>query len=380
MSHIKALWVCLAIFFISFWSIAASASTRLDSAALSSLFENPNSIIADKVREKYEHFGLAFYYNNVAYYVVDAQGVSSLSHDTTTTLTANQWLAAVGRYNVLLIKAEGLSYSFSEENLTLDRPLSLNASKVDVIVTEKSELSNIAPELDKLRYNHLYSPLAWLTRHIEDLLVYIFATFTNNWLVTIFVFALLIKLVLLPISVLSSKVQRKTSLTTKALAPKLAKIKAEFDGEQAHIKLMAAHKDAGVTPFYTLKPLFISLIQIPILIAIFNALGEAVQISGHSFLWVSNIAYPDAYTNLSSALPMFGAHLNLLPFIMAFVTLASPFVFRNSSQEAGSVPIVKICLIAVSFFVLFYAFPAIMIIYWTVANILQTILDKIISS
>ena len=380
MSNTKALWVCLALFFISYLSIDASASTQAGSLSLESLLENPNSIVAEKVREKYEHFGLAFYYNNVAYYVVDTKGVSSLTQDTDTTLTANQWLAAVGRYNVLLVKAEGLSYRLSEESLTLKRPLSLNASKVDVIVTEKSELSDIAPELDKIRYNHLYSPLAWLSRHIEDLLVYIFSSFTNNWLITIFVFALLIKLVLLPVSVASSKIQKKTSLTTKALAPKLAKIKAEFDGEQAHIKLMAAHKDAGVTPFYTLKPLFISLIQIPILIAIFNALGETVQISGHSFLWVSDLAYPDAYANLPGALPMFGANLNLLPFIMAVVTVASPYVFRDSSQEAGSVPIIKICLIAISFFILFYAFPAIMIIYWTVANVLQTILDKIINS
>ena len=57
---------------------------------------------------------------------------------------------------------------------------------------------------------------------------------------------------------------------------------------------MAVHKISGVTSFYTLKPIFLILAPLPFLIAIFNILGEVDLLTSHLFLWIKDLAYPDA--------------------------------------------------------------------------------------
>jgi YidC/Oxa1 family membrane protein insertase len=143
---------------------------------------------------------------------------------------------------------------------------------------------------------------------------------------------------------------------------------------------MNAHKELGVSPFYTLKPMLGSLIQVPILIAVFNALGEMPQLDGESFLWIENLAYPDSIGHLPFAIPMFGDTISLLPFIMTAVTLYSTIIFRNRHAPEAEVKSQKrnLYLMAGAFFILFYPFPAAMVLYWTLANMLQTIQQQVI--
>ena len=58
---------------------------------------------------------------------------------------------------------------------------------------------------------------------------------------------------------------------------------------------MKAHKERGVTPYYNLRPVFLTVLPIPFLIAIFNVLGEIDLILGHHFLWIRDLAYPDSF-------------------------------------------------------------------------------------
>ena len=118
-----------------------------------------------------------------------------------------------------------------------------------------------------------------------------------------------------------------------------------------------------------------TLIQIPVLIAVFNALGEMPQLDMQSFLWVKNLAYPDAVTALPVVIPGIGGHINLLPFLMTAVTLFSTLIF--SSPHASATELKKqrrnLYMMAAAFFILFYPFPAAMVLFWTVNNLLHSI-------
>ena len=142
---------------------------------------------------------------------------------------------------------------------------------------------------------------------------------------------------------------------------------------------MAAHKELGVSPFYTLRPMLGSFIHIPIMIAIFNALGEMPQFAGQSFLWIKDLAYPDAIIQLLFTIPMFGDSINLLPFLMTIITVYSVIVFQNKYASEAEVKRQKrnLYFMAFAFFVLFYSFPAVMVLYWSLVNILQIIQQKI---
>jgi YidC/Oxa1 family membrane protein insertase len=189
-----------------------------------------------------------------------------------------------------------------------------------------------------------------------------------------------LKLLLIPIGVLTTRFQRRVSQVQSELEPMLSDIKSKYDGEEAHNHMMAAYKKLGVSPFYTLKPMLGMFIQLPIQIAVFNALGEMPQLSGQSFLWIKDLAYPDAIAQLSFSVPFLGSSVSLLPIIMTIVTLVSTSIFQNKHASAAEMTKQKrnLYLMAAAFFVLFYPFPAAMVLYWAMANILHIIQQQIV--
>ncbi|HHL31598.1 MAG TPA: membrane protein insertase YidC [Oceanospirillales bacterium] len=347
------------------------------------LFAQNNSIttiIDEQIVEKTPFYGLASYYNNVNYFILD-EALTAVEANVQTTLNNKQKLVAVGRFKVLVVKADKLVFSLSEQGqITIENPSSQQLTSSQLQVYSKPELAKISPQYDLIRYSHLWAPLAWLAKAMEASLVFVHKNLVSNWGWAIIVFGVLLKLLLIPAGLLTTKFQRRVSQVKTALEPKLAAIKSKYDGEQAHHKIMAAHKELGVSPFYTLKPLLGSFIQIPILIAVFNALGEMPQLQGQSFLWIKDLAYPDSLAVFDFGLPMFGHSLNLLPFIMTIVTIFSTIIFKNKFATTRELKGQKtnLYLMAFAFFVLFYPFPAAMVLYWVLANILQTIQQQII--
>jgi YidC/Oxa1 family membrane protein insertase len=347
------------------------------------LFAQNNSITAiidGQIAEKTTFYGLASYYNNVNYFVLGEE-LMPVEPNVQTTLSNNQQLVIVGRFKVLVVNADKLVFSISEQGqITIETPNTLQPSANQLKVYSKPELAKISPQYDQIRYNHLWAPLAWLAKVMESSLVFVQKNIVSNWGWAIIVFGVILKLLLIPAGLLTTKFQGKVSQVKTALEPKLAAIKSKYDGEEAHHKIMAAHKELGVSPFYTLKPMLGSFIQIPILIAVFNALGEMPQLQGQSFLWIKDLAYPDSLAVFDFSLPMFGHSLSLLPFIMTLVTVFSTIIFKNKFASAKELKGQKtnLYLMAFAFFVLFYPFPAAMVLYWVLANILQTIQQQII--
>ena len=340
-----------------------------------------HTIIDDFIEQEqksYTFYGMASYYNNFSYYIINNEKILQIDTPNEVKMQASEWLAIVSRFDVMLIQKSGLLVKIKNDKLIIDNHDMLSHKDTVVKTVTKDKLTTIAPELDQLRYYHLWAPLAWLSKIIESILVLIQTYLVSNWGIVIIVFAVLLKLLLLPIGIMTANFQRKVSQVQSYLTPKLAEIKANYDGEEAHNRLMSEHKELGVSPFYTLKPIFGSFIQIPILIATFNALGEMSQFDGESFLWIANLAYPDAVMHLSFSVLMFGNSINLLPFLMTIITIYSTIVFQNKHAPEAEVKRQKrnLYFMAFAFFVLFYPFPAVMVLYWVLANILQFIQQK----
>ena len=327
---------------------------------------------------QYTYYGLASYYNSTNYYVVNETSVTRIEEEQATNLQADDWLAVVSRLNVLAVKAPGLSIELSGSNPAIDSQAASTSPTIESIA--KPEVSSIASELDQIRYVQLWKPLAWLARFLESTLVFIQESIVSQWGLAIVVLAVFIKLAMLPLGIWTNSIQREVSKIQTQLAPKLEEIKASYDGEEAHNRLMAAHKELGVSPLYTLKPMLGTFIQVPVWIAVFNALGEMPQLDGQSFLWIDNLAYPDTVGQLAFAIPMLGDKISLLPFIMTVVTIGSTVLFKNRHATASEMKRQKrnLYLMAIAFFVLFYPFPAAMVLYWTLANILYAVQQQLI--
>lgn len=368
------------VFVFLFLSVVPDATAFSSSKFVTSFLESPNALATEMVGERHAFYGLASYYNTLNYYLIDGVTQQQLSNVESVTLKPNQWFVIAGRFKVILVRAEGLILHIGDKGLSIQNGEILLQAGSLVEVTAKPNLAAVSPDLDKLRYAHLWAPLAELAKLVELSLVLIQSLIVNSWGWALVIFSLLLRLLLLPVGVMTVSFQRRVSQVQAQLAPKLTGIKAHYDGEEAHNRLMAAHKNLGVTPFYTLKPMLASLIQIPILIAVFNALGEMPQFVDQSFLWIDNLAYPDVIGYFPMDIRLFGSTISALPILMTAVTIYSTIIFQNrhaSKQEMGRQKR-NLYLMAAVFFVLFYPFPAVMVLYWTLSNILHAVQQQIV--
>ncbi|MFK8012286.1 MAG: YidC/Oxa1 family membrane protein insertase [Marinicellaceae bacterium] len=355
-------------------SISHAASFNFDLNNASKL----NAIIETQVKDTYGFNGLAIYLNQVQYYVVDEEQIQTLNRtqNSAINLTNDQWLAITGRFNVLLIQSKD-----AEINFDSDQKIVISSTQMNPLtrIVDKSQLNDIAPELNQIRYNHLWKPFAVLSRLFESLLILIKDTTTLSWGFCVILFAIIIKLVLWPVSILTAKTQQNVSKINSQLQPKLAEIKSKYKGEKAHHYAMKAHKELGVSPFFTLKPMLSFFIQIPILIALFNTLGEMPQLINQPFLWFNDLSQPDMLIPLGFSIPFLGSYLNLMPLTMTFVTLSATLLHKDKHASNADLKKqrLKLYLMSASFLILFYPFPAAMVMYWTVTNLISLIQQKI---
>ena len=315
----------------------------------------------DIVSDKYEFSGLAAYYNQVAVYTVDQDSIQLLDPAQEYSLTEEDWLVVTGRFSAIALREPIGRVEFREgEKKIVLSPTS--SETTPVFVSDKSDLSELSPNLADIQYAYLWSPFALMASTAEQ---YFRALnqFFSNWILTLLLFSLSVKALLYPLNYATQIAQKRVNVIKAKIDPVIAQIKMTSDGEEAHNKIMRAHKDLGVTPFYTLKPLVITLLQIPVLVATFNALGEFSAIRGISFLWITDLAYPDSIVTLPSSIPLLGSEISLLPVFMGIATFLLAYFSNQRKVSAGAI------IMSLGFFLLFYPFPAILVMYWTLVNV-----------
>lgn len=339
---------------------------------------------SDPVKDDYQYFGLSGYLGNVLPVSIGEDG--SAKHlnvkGEDSILVVEEWVGFRGRFETVLVRAPDAKVHINKQGLSLEwnagvKPkldkLTINHDEFKFAETDKT-----LPDVGRLQYIHLPKPLQYLCRLVE----WIFKTLVGlsgiGWGFGIFLFALAMRLLMWPISSLTKKYQLAVNEHRANLNPIHAEIKKSLKGQQAHEALMKSYKDRGVSPYYTLKPLMITLIGLPVLIAIFNMLGEVNALNRSSFLWIDSLAYPDDFATLPFSIPVFGNRLNLLPFFMTIITIISAKLLTDKKLAAKDLDRQKRNLIgmAVLFFFLFYNFPSGMVLYWTLASTLALILSK----
>ncbi|HEX5529386.1 MAG TPA: membrane protein insertase YidC, partial [Methylomirabilota bacterium] len=191
--------------------------------------------------------------------------------------------------------------------------------------------------------------------------------------VAIVALAVSVKVLLLPLGALAERLQEQVNATQARLQPGLDAINAAHRGEERTRRTLAHYREQGVHPLYTLKSLAGFLIQIPVFIAVFDMLAEDVDLYRVPFLWIRDLSRPDAVATLPACVPFFGFEVNLLPFLMSGVSLATLLRFRSPVLTPALVRRQRRNLAGMTllFFLLFYTFPAGMVLYWTSTNAFQ---------
>lgn len=371
------------IFLLAFLIVFLSRSALADIKNLELTINDLNAIIKEEIKSPFSFSGLAGFYNKVNAYIVDNESVKNVDEEHIYNLSPNQTLALIGHQKILIIKNINTSLTFKKDKIVLQQTENNDQNFIEKIYVQillKSDLKDLSKNFEKLKYVHLWEPLKSLCIYIEIIFLWLNSLHFFGWGTTIILFSLLFKIFILPVNILLLNIQKKVFKIQADLEPELENIKLNFKGEKAHYKFMAAHKEKGVTPFYNLKPLLLTFMPIPFFIAIFNVLGELDLIAGHSFLWIKNLAYPDAIFYFGANIPLLGESINLLPFLMTLLTISGAYFHQNkiiSSKQLNKQKL-NLYFMALGFLILFYPFPSAMVLYWTFANFWSILQQKFI--
>ncbi len=210
---------------------------------------------------------------------------------------------------------------------------------------EYKAMATAAPELERTKdYGWVYifaTPLFWLLVHIYE--------YVKNWGWAIILLTVLVKVVLFPLTRASYKSMAKM----KALAPRMEKLKAQYGDDKVKLQqaMMAMYREEKVNPVGGCLPM---LLQIPVFIGLYWALLGSVELRQAHFLWISDLSRPDPYY--------------ILPVVLAGTMFLQTFL---NPPAADPVQAKMMRIMPLAFSVMFFFFPAGLVVYWLVNNVLS---------
>ena len=210
----------------------------------------------------------------------------------------------------------------------------------------ESNLNDIAPGLGlTVDYGWLTviaTPLFWILTFIQSVV--------HNWGVAIIILTLLIKIIFFPLSAASYRSMAKMRL----VAPKLEKIKQQYadDRERLNRAMMDLYKTEKINPLGGCLPV---MIQIPVFIALYWSILASVELRNAPFFgWITDLSTADPYY--------------VLPLLMG----ASMFIQAKLNPTPPDPMQAKIMqIMPIAFSVVFFFFPAGLVLYSIVNNVLS---------
>jgi YidC/Oxa1 family membrane protein insertase len=277
--------------------------------------------------------------------------------------TTDGWVAMLQHYFVAALLAEpGAQHQFYSDVLPDQRyviglkdltPTTVAPGETGRLVLrlyagpkEQDRLEQLAPGLElTVDYGMLTiisAPLFWLLSAIHG--------WVGNWGWAIVILTFLIKLVFYPLSAASYK----SMAHMKKLAPKLQSLKERYgdDRQKLNQAMMELYKTEKINPLGGCLPI---VVQIPVFIALYWVLLESVEMRHAPFvLWIRDLSSPDPYF--------------VLPILMGLSMYGQQLL---NPQPPDPMQRRIFMVMPAAFTVFFLFFPAGLVLYWLVNNLLS---------
>ncbi len=166
-----------------------------------------------------------------------------------------------------------------------------------------------------------------------------------------------------------SKKQAVGAKKMKELQPEIAELRKKYGNDKekmakAQMELFSKH---NYNPLAGCLPLFL---QLPIFIGLYRALSSSVDLRMAPFLWIDNLAAPDALFRMPWPLPFLGQDFNLLPLVTVCLFIAQQKLFTpppTDEQQALQYKMMNYMTIFFGF--LFYHVPAGLCVYFIASSL-----------
>ncbi|MEB2325224.1 MAG: membrane protein insertase YidC [Pseudomonas sp.] len=185
-------------------------------------------------------------------------------------------------------------------------------------------------------------PIFWLLENIHALL--------GNWGWSIIVLTIIIKLAFFPLSAASYKSMARM----RAVSPKMQALKDQYGDDRQKLSqaMMELYKKEKINPLGGCLPI---IVQMPVFLALYWVLLESVEMRQAPWMfWITDLSIKD---------PFF-----ILPIIMG-VTMFIQQQLNPTPPDPMQAKVMKLLPIIFTFFFLW--FPAGLVLYWVVNNVLS---------
>jgi YidC/Oxa1 family membrane protein insertase len=211
---------------------------------------------------------------------------------------------------------------------------------------DEGRLKTLGVDAEKLLdfgyFTIVAKPLLWFLRLTN--------TVTKNFGMDILILSILIKIIFLPLTQISMKSMKEM----QKVQPEMSRLKETYKDDKARLQqeIMLLYKRRKINPMSGCLPM---LIQIPVFIALYNALQNAIEMRHAPFLlWIQDLSAKDP--------------LYISPIIMG----ASMVIQQKMTPTATDPAQAKMFLLMpVMFTFLFLSFPSGLVLYWLVNNVLS---------
>ncbi len=187
-------------------------------------------------------------------------------------------------------------------------------------------------------------PLFWVLKF--------FYSFLGNYGWAIILLTIIVRIPFIPLMHKSQQSMKKM----QALQPMMAEIKEKYkkDPQKMQKELTELYKRHKVNPVGGCLPM---ILQIPIFIALYNVLLNAIELRGAPFIfWIKDLSVKDPYY--------------ILPIVMG-ISMVIQQKMTPSSMDPRQAKIMMLMPIVFTF--LFLTFPSGLVLYWLVNNILAIV-------
>ncbi|MCZ6853047.1 MAG: membrane protein insertase YidC, partial [Gammaproteobacteria bacterium] len=211
---------------------------------------------------------------------------------------------------------------------------------------DQKKLEQIAPNLNlTVDYGFLW----WIAQPLFAVLDWCY-DLVGNWGFAIILLTLMVKAILYPLSAHSYK----SMANMRRVGPQMKRLQERHadDRQKLSQEMMALYKKEKVNPLGGCLPM---LLPMPIFIALYWVLFESVELRHAPFmLWIDDLAAMDPF------------------FILPLAMGASMFLQQSLSPAVGDPMQVRMMkMMPIMFTVLFLFFPAGLVLYWLVNNVLS---------
>jgi len=221
---------------------------------------------------------------------------------------------------------------------------------------EERKLAALAPGLELVKdygwFTILSKPLFWLLEQMHTLL--------GNWGWAIVALVLLLKAAFYWLNASAYRSMAKM----KAINPRIMEMRERLKDkpQQMQQEMMRMYREEKVNPLGGCLPI---VAQMPFFIALYWVLLSSVEMRNSSWLYISDLARPDA---LLGTIPWINLPVGLLPILMTASTLLQTWL-NPTPPDPLQARLMWIMPLAFSF--MFFFFPAGLVLYWLTNNILS---------